>query len=76
VVWLAVMIVSVFPDTISSISTYVGIGRGVDFATYISIILLFYLIYRVYIKIDLLDQKVVTLMREYSISQVKKKKSK
>jgi len=73
VVWAAVIIVAIFPDIISNLSAAVGIGRGVDFAIYMSIILLFYLVYRIYVKLDELDQKVVSVMREYSIDHRKKK---
>ena len=67
IIWVSVIVVSVFPDIISMISTAVGIGRGTDFAIYISIIILYYLIYRIYVKIDAHEQAMTMLIREYTI---------
>ena len=69
IIWVSVIIVSVFPDVISMLSTAVGIGRGTDFAIYVSIIILFYLIYRIYVKIDSHDQLMTKLIREYTIKE-------
>jgi small membrane protein len=72
-IWVAVIVVSIYPDLISEISSIVGIGRGVDFAVYISVIILFYLVYRIYVKLDEHDQKMNRLMRELIIKTHKKK---
>lgn len=73
ILWIAVIVAALFPDLTSSISSVFGIGRGVDFVIYVSIIILFYLIYRIYVKLDEQDQKISILMREFTIREHKKK---
>jgi hypothetical protein len=43
VIWLAVILVAIIPETSSIISNFLGIERGVDLLVYISIIIIFYL---------------------------------
>jgi small membrane protein len=73
-IWSVVIIVAIFPDLISNLSTIVGIGRGVDLALYASIILLFYLTFRLYVKIDAQSKETTKLVREIAIRDAKKKK--
>jgi small membrane protein len=73
-IWIAVLIVSLFPSLTSILSKWVGIGRGMDLALYASVILLFYLMFRLYVKIDSQNQEVTKLVREIAIRDAKKKK--
>ena len=76
IIWASVILLTLWPTIISKISGFFGIGRGVDFAIYISILLLFYLIFRLYVKIEDQNQQMTKLIRELSIRDAKKKKSK
>ena len=58
VIWIAVIVVALLPRITGIISSLLGVGRGVDIIIYISIIALFYLIFRVYVKIDSLEQNI------------------
>lgn len=73
-IWSVVIFVGLFPSVISKASWLVGIERGVDLAIYVSIILLFYLMFRLYVKIDEHDKQVTKLVREMAIKDAKKKK--
>ena len=72
IVWAAVIIASLIPQLVGLISTFVGIGRATDLAVYVSIIILFYLIFRVYVKIKSQNQQITTLVREIAITRAKK----
>lgn len=71
-IWLAVIAVSIYPNIISGISEIVGIGRSTDFAVYISIIVLFYLVFRIYVKMDEHEQRMIKFMREITIREHQK----
>jgi len=62
--WCAVLFVIYYPGFLSGIASKLGIGRGVDLAIYLSIILLFYLIYKFFIRIQLLDRQITLLVRK------------
>jgi hypothetical protein len=72
-IWSAVILISIFPDLISSLSVLLGIGRGTDLAIYVSIILLFYLMFRLYVKIDSQSREVTKLVREIAINNARVK---
>ena len=44
--WIAVIVVAIIPQTTNIFARMTGVGRGVDFVTYVSIIVLFYLVFR------------------------------
>jgi small membrane protein len=73
-IWSFVIIIAIFPDIITGISKLVGIGRGVDLAVYAGVILLFYLMFRLYVKLDVQSRETTKLVREIAIRNVKKKK--
>jgi len=70
IVWIAVIVVALIPSFAAEIANFFGIGRGVDVLIYISILALFYLIFRVYVKLEKLEQEITQLVRKLA----KKKK--
>ena len=71
-VWLGLIIAAFFPGLISRVAEIVGIGRGVDIIIYMSIGVLFYLIFRIYVKIEEIEQEITFVVRQ--IAFMKKKK--
>ena len=65
--WIIVILVSLFPVLIGRLSEIAGVGRAVDMVVYVSIIILFYLIFRLYVFIDSRNTEVTTLVRELAI---------
>lgn len=64
--WIAIIFLSLVPDVASFISGLFGIERGLDLAVYLSIIMLFYLIFRMYVKIENLQHDITKLVREFA----------
>ena len=44
--WVCVVVVAVHPDTTGLFARWLGVGRGVDSAMYLSILMIFYLLFR------------------------------
>ncbi|MBW2990861.1 DUF2304 family protein [Candidatus Woesearchaeota archaeon] len=74
--WATVIIVSFIPKTIRVFSEYLGIGRGVDLVIYVSIVLLFYLSFRLYVKIEKIEKEMTRIVRNIAIRPEKRKKKK
>ena len=74
IIWAAVIVVAILPAITGWLSNKVGIGRPIDIAVYVSIVLLFYLIFRMYVKFEKLDQNITKLVRTVAIEKEKKKK--
>lgn len=75
IIWMGVLFVAFLPQLTSSFSLFFGIGRGVDLVVYLSIVLLFYLTFRIYVQIDNLERKMTTLVRTLSIEKPSIEKS-
>jgi hypothetical protein len=73
-IWIAIIFMAIFPDVVSGLSNMVGVGRAVDLVMYISVTLLFYLLFRLYVKIDIQSKEITKLVRELAIKNAKKKK--
>lgn len=70
-IWAAVLVVTFIPQITTAIAGFFGIGRGVDIVVYLSIILLLYLIFRLYVKLDYTDQELTRLVRLITIAEAK-----
>lgn len=73
IIWAAVITTSLLPRTADIISEFFGISRPIDLAVYVSIILLLYLIFRVYVKQEQLTQEMTKLVREIAVRNPKHK---
>ncbi len=76
VVWVGVIVLAIVPDISSSLSNLLGIGRGVDLIIYTSIIALFYLIFRLYVKLEVIEQNITKITREIAFGNRNERGSK
>ncbi len=72
-IWLAVIVLILVQDSLWFLTKIISIGRPVDLIIYASIVLLFYLLFRIYVKVDKMEQAITTLTREISIKRAKKR---
>ncbi|PIN70370.1 hypothetical protein COV93_01810 [Candidatus Woesearchaeota archaeon CG11_big_fil_rev_8_21_14_0_20_43_8] len=72
-IWALVLVVIFIPKITIKISGMLGIGRGIDLVIYFSILLLFYLVFRIYVKIEKVEQEITTIVREVSLKKIKKR---
>ena len=73
IVWAAVVVIAFIPNATSYFSSFLGIGRGIDFVVYLSILMLFYLIFRIYVRLEALNSSITKLTRAIAIQRAKKK---
>ena len=71
--WLAVGVVSLVPQVASYLALLVGVGRGVDLVTYLALILLFYLIFKVFVRLERLDRTLTTVVRALALKDTESK---
>lgn len=70
-VWILVAVVAFWPDVTQSIADFLGIERGIDSVVYFSIVVLFYLIYRAYVKIEHLEHDITKVVRDDALEDFK-----
>lgn len=73
IIWLGVICVALFPSIFVAASKLFGIGRGVDILLYLGMILIFYLIFRLYVRVEAQKREITSLVREIAFLQKKKK---
>ncbi len=71
--WLGAGVVVLRPEWGAPIASFLGIGRPIDVGIYASIVLLFYLIFKIYIKIETIEREMTKLVRVQAIEHRKKK---
>jgi small membrane protein len=63
------IITTIFPFLASNLAHGIGIGRGVDIIIYVSIVILFYLIFRLYVYVQDLRHELTTLIRKLALKE-------
>ncbi|MFZ5365543.1 MAG: DUF2304 domain-containing protein [Patescibacteria group bacterium] len=70
--WLIVGLIVVLPQTTQLIAEWLGVGRGVDAVMYISVIVLFYMIFRIFARIEKIEKDITHLVKEIAIESATK----
>lgn len=65
--WIVADIAVAWPDTTSRVAEAFGIGRGADFVIYSSIALIFYILFRLHIKIEAIERDITKVVREKAL---------
>ena len=66
-VWFGVIFIIFVPYKTTALAHLLGLGRGVDAMFLISIIALFYAVYRLYIKMNEAEQEITRLVRQIAL---------
>ena len=73
-VWISIIIISIIPGITGILSQKLGIGRGIDLIIYVSIIVMFYLIFRLYVKLETVEREITAIVRKVALDKKEKKK--
>ncbi len=72
--WIAVGVVVMMPQTTNTLAHFVGVGRGVDVIMYVSILVLFYALFRMVVRIEEVEREITKLVRRLAIDSIEEKK--
>lgn len=75
-IWIVASIAIFFPEETTRLARLAGIGRGVDVVMYLSIALLFYLVFRLHVVMEDTRTSINKLVREISLKEVEGNKKK
>lgn len=73
--WIIVIGVALAPQTTDVLAAIVGVERGADLLVYCAIVVLFYSMYRVMVRVERQHQEVTDLVRKIAILESRKEKS-
>jgi small membrane protein len=67
--WLLVIGATIWFKQTDIIANFFGVEKGADLAVYISIIALFYLIFKIIVKLDKLDKDITQIVRIVAVNK-------
>jgi small membrane protein len=69
-VWIGTASIIIFPDATSFVAHLLGIGRGADLIMYASLLITFYLIFRIHLTLARLEQEITEVVRAIALEQL------
>jgi len=70
------LLLVLFPIVSGSIARFLGVGRGADVVIYVSITLLFYLIFRAYIFLEDIKHDITEIVKKQALKDAEEKQKK
>ncbi len=67
VVWAGVEVVLWVPKSLDALAARIGVGRGIDAVVYASVVMLFYMTYRLYVKAENIEHEITNLVRRLAL---------
>jgi len=67
--WLAVAIAIILPQTTTLLAKFLGVARGTDVVVYLSIIFLFYAIFRIQIKLEKIERDITKIVQDKALNE-------
>lgn len=68
--WIAIAIAVLWPNSTSYIAAVFGVGRGMDLVVFLSLLAIFYGMYRIYTKVNTVERKITQLVREQALRDI------
>jgi hypothetical protein len=66
--WFSIGVAVMFPEITAWFAHVVGVGRGVDAVIYLAIIFLYYLIFRIFLRLEKIEHDITLVIREISLN--------
>ncbi len=67
--WLVAVVFVWWPAFSDVLARQIGVGRGVDFVVYVAIIILFYGLFRLYVKMEFIEHELTSLVRSLALDR-------
>lgn len=71
VIWILLMVFSIYPDTTTLLASITGIGRGLDLILIIGLIGCYYFIFKIYNIMENIEEEITHLVREIALEKGK-----
>jgi hypothetical protein len=68
--WAAVIVAVLRPETTSAVASWVRVGRGTDLVMYLSVMALFYMLFRLFGKIEELERQITRVVRAAALKEL------
>jgi len=69
--WLLADVVVFYPNSTTVFANQLGIGRGADLVTYVSLALVFFVLFRLHVKLHEIERDITSVVRREALDSVK-----
>lgn len=69
VLWLVVLVVFWVPDSTGYLALTLGITRGADLMVYVSVLVIFYLLFKIFMRLNKIEESITKLVRQRALSE-------
>lgn len=67
--WFSGAVVAVQPNLTAQLAKIFGVGRGADFVVYVSLAIIFFIIFRLMVKIEKLNREITSVVRKDALKK-------
>lgn len=67
VFWISVGVVVLLPQSTQVLASLFGVGRGADFVVYVAVVVMVYLLFRMYVRVERMEREITKLVREIAL---------
>ena len=71
VFWLAVAVAFVTPESLTKLANLLGIGRGADLVLYVAVVVVFYLMFRIFVRLEKMEKEITKVVRKDTLDEEK-----
>lgn len=68
--WIAADVAVLVPNATTVIANTLGIGRGTDLALYVSVVLVFFILFRLHVKLEALNRDITKVVRDKALKDI------
>jgi len=72
VFWAGVVVIVVRPETTAAVAHVFGVGRGVDLVIYLALVVVFFLVFRLFARIEDLERQLTRFVRAQALKDLDK----
>lgn len=74
ILWLVILMVTVLPQVTGFLENrLVGAGRGIDAVIYLSILFIFFILFKIIVRLEKIKQEITEIVRHLALKNPKKK---
>ncbi|HBH46391.1 MAG: hypothetical protein A2445_04825 [Candidatus Jacksonbacteria bacterium RIFOXYC2_FULL_44_29] len=67
--WLIVAVLVIFPNATQTVANWVGITRGVDLIVYLSVIVLYFSLFYILVRLERLERDITKIVRKMALKE-------
>ena len=72
--WILAAVLVFYPNSTTTLAHYLGIGRGSDLLMYVSLVVIFYVLFRLNVKLESIGRSLTKIVRKDALEEIEKDK--